>query len=325
MAGFSRRFHGPWVAGTSDPLSPFHWVDFPVREIDGRRVIESRAHFEATHEPGTWGTAHAHRWTEINYDLLAHWITAQHFANGTYRLRVVGWDVNAGGELVNRRVLPICEETPEVENWFLVTTDNRFVGDGSGHPTAPDHPCGVGTVHLCTTEPDTDIVSVQILHTDGRPPTPVDACGTVPIVASDLLQVDFQVTDPAGHLASYTLGATYRENLVRWLIRTECPATECPGGTDLLASVPGATLVALTAGASKGPEYGHANPDRSARAQTSTSPKWYGGSFRLTIPAREVFLETCCYQLELVARKRTIASCAHEHRNQSHYSFMVTV
>lgn len=322
VAGFARRFHGPWVADSSDPLSPFHWVDFPLREIDGHHVIESRLHFEQTHAPGTWGSTLDRRWTEINLDLLAHWYTAEHFANGTYRLRVVGWDLAPGDNLVNRRVLPVCEEDPPIDNEVIVRVDNRFVGDTSGHPTAADHVCGTGTVHTCTTEPDTDFLSVKILHAAGGE-TAVSPCGNVPIGADDLLQVDFLVTDPEGHLATYTLGATYAENLVRWLIWTDC--STCPGGQDLLASVPGATLVPLTAGAQVGPEYGHPDPARSARSQGATSPEWSGGAYRLTLRARDVFPETCCYQLELVAWKRTIVSCSGYHTNQSHYTFMVVV
>lgn len=327
VAGFTRRFHGPWVAGSSDPLSPFHYVDFPVHEIDLHQVLESRKHFEQTHDPGTWGSSGPRIWTETNYDLLARWITATYFANGTYRLRVIGWTLAADGHLTNRRVLPVCDENPPIDNELVVTIDNRFVGDMSGHPTAPGHVCGVGTVHLCTTEPDTDFIEVNIIRTD--PVThvstkiPVRACGNVAINDTDLLQVDFLVTDPAGHLAYYTLGVTYAENLVRWLVRTNCP--ECPGGVDLLASVPGATLVPLTPGVPTGPQYGDAAPGRSALSQGATSPKWYGGSYRLTIKARDVFPETCCYQLELWAAKRTIVSCSTLHTNQSHYTFLVAV
>lgn len=323
VAGFSRRFHGPWVADASDPLSPFHWVAFPVREIDGHRVIESRLHFEQTHGPGTWGSTQDRRWTEINLDLLAYWITAGRFADDTYRLRVVGWDLNAAGDqLENRRVLPVCEEEPPIDNEVVVTLDNRFLDDPAHPASTLDHPCGTGTVHACTTEPDTDFLAVRILHADGTS-TPVGACGNVPINDTDRLQIDFLVSDPEGHLATYTLGATYAENLVQWLVNTDCPG--CPTGSDLLGSVPGATLVALTPGAQVGPEYGHAIASRSARSQGATSPLWHGGSYRLTLRARDVFPQTCCYQLELWASKRTIVSCSDRHTNQSHYTFMVVV
>jgi hypothetical protein len=147
----------------------------------------------------------------------------------------------------------------------------------------------------------------------------------VTINDTDVLQVDFLVTDPAGHLGYYTLGVTFDENLVKWLVRTDCPASECPGGKDLLSSVPGATLISLTAGVPTGPQYGDADAGRSALSQGATSPKWYGGSYRLTIPAWEVFPYTCCYQLELWAAKRTIVSCSMSHTNQSHYTFMVAL
>ncbi|HEX6738107.1 MAG TPA: hypothetical protein VF310_07550, partial [Vicinamibacteria bacterium] len=63
--------------------------------------------------------------------------------------------------------------------------------------------------------------------------------------------------------------------------------------------------------------------------QGAAAPIWRGGMLRLTIPdARQAFPETCCYQLELRAYKRTIVSCDHSflpHSNLSEYSFTVVV
>ena len=61
--------------------------------------------------------------------------------------------------------------------------------------------------------------------------------------------------------------------------------------------------------------------------QTAAAPTWTGGAIRLSIPATVAFPESCCYQLELRAYKRTIVNCQanNAHRNLSERSFQVTV
>jgi hypothetical protein len=167
-------------------------------------------------------------------------------------------------------------------------------------------------VHVCTLEPDTDIVSVKLIHADATE-TEIGACGNVPIGPNDMLQIDFLVTDPDGHLAYYTLDATYAENLVVSLL-------------PLLDSEPTASLIALMGGP-VGPNYGDANPLRSALNQGAVAPHWYGGTFRLTVPAKLAFPETCCYQLELRAYKRTIVGSfdGYAYANLSEYSIMIVL
>ena len=59
------------------------------------------------------------------------------------------------------------------------------------------------------------------------------------------------------------------------------------------------------------------------------SPTWKGGIITLTITdLHKAFPETCCYQLQLYAHKRTVVSCDHSlwgHTNLSEYSFTVVV
>ena len=52
-----------------------------------------------------------------------------------------------------------------------------------------------------------------------------------------------------------------------------------------------------------------------------------GGAIRLSVLASVAFPESCCYQLELRAYKRTIVDCQanNAHRNLSERSFQVTV
>ena len=298
--GFTRVYYGTQL-GTTDPPG-FHGVAFPVTTIDGELVIESREHFEANNDPTSWGSS---RFWISNWDRLFRWLTENNFPDDTYYLRLVGWDLVGPNDLDNRRILPLCET--DDDNGIVLTIDNRVVGAGSGHPTAPDHPCGSGTVHTCTTEPDTDIIDVRLVR-DGVALEPVSVCGDLTVQPGDKLQVDFLAHDPDRHLAYYRLRAHYGENAVINLLGLGGTLTPLSG-----ASVPAAPQV--------GPGYG------AALGQGATSPHWAGGAVRLEVDAAAAFPETCCYLLRLDAYKRTIASCNDNfpHRNRSEYSFMVTV
>jgi hypothetical protein len=305
VGNFRRRY---WTPATNTG----HWVPF-LHVIDGRLVYESRQHYEATHDPLAWGVTRW--WTAVNYLSLMHWLTRTPFVNGTYRLRIKGWEL-VGGHLANPQnldFLPTCNAQTPAE--LVLRIDNRLVGAASGHPLAdPNHPCGAGTVHTCTREPDTDFLAVRIVRYDANGPTgevvAVGPCGNEIIGPYDRLQVDFFAHDPEGHLAYYTLQATYRENLARNLLGLAGMTLTPLGG----APVPAAVQV--------GPTYAQ------ARSDGATAPTWNGGAIRLEVPAQLVFPETCCYQLELRAHKRTIVHCNHgfwNHTNYSEYSFMIVV
>lgn len=85
-----------WIPSTNT----FQWAPF-LTTIDGRRVFESRQHYEATHDPGTWGLTRF--WMASNYLSLMNWLTQTPFLNGTYRLRIKGWQLDDGGHLPIRR------------------------------------------------------------------------------------------------------------------------------------------------------------------------------------------------------------------------------
>jgi hypothetical protein len=306
VSGFTRTYFGPQLP--SGPINTYP-APFPVIELDGRRVIESRQHFEATNGAGSWEIpGPGSRWWMDNKTLLAGWLTVDgagmpSFADGTYQLRVKSWR-RVGDNLVDPQVLGQCGTDPEQPNKLVLTLDNRMVGPASGHPgSVPGHPVGPGTVHTQTLEPDTDVISVVIRHADGTE-TAVGACGVTQINATDRLRVDFLAHDIDGHLAYYTLQATYGENAV----------------VNLLA-VAGHTLTALAADF-VGPTYA------AVRTAGAVSPIWHGGKLRYEALASQIFPLTCCYQIELRAHKRTIVSCDHSlwgHTNYGEYSFMVTV
>jgi len=302
-----------------DP-GPFKWipVNFPFAPIsDGttnHNVIETLPHWEANNG--------AKLWDAFTMSILLQFVTQNVLPDGTYYLRLQGWHrAGYSGNLVGPVNLPVCGS--EALNGVVVTVDNHLV---TGGPTDLNgHPCGGGTVHVCTTEPDTAILSVKIIHVSG-PPTDVGACGNVTISDTDVLQIDFAAydPDPHPHLRNYELSLNYDVNLTTDLLDpsltgwTLGPSPIPPGWAPAAAQV--------------GPNYGDPNPALSALNQGAVSPEWAGGAMRLSVNAKAVFPYTCCYQLALYAYKRTIGggglSCDHSKWNQwnrTEYSFTITV
>lgn len=299
MGGFGCQFWG-LALPAGPPPATWHNVNFLSSVVDGHLVLESRAHFQANNDPASWGVTRF--WDAACQDLLMNWQTAGVIPDGTYQLRVRSWTMVAG-HLQNETVLPLCDTANN--NGVVVTLNNQVM---TGPPTNLDgYPCGPGTVHVCTIEPDTAFVSVRL---NG---TPALACANVDATKGGSLEVDFVAYDPDGHLAYYTLQALYGDSLV----------------VDLL-SAPGATLSAGPASGlvpSSGPQFG---PDYGvALGQGAVSPTWKGGVVTLTIPdLRNAFPETCCYTLQLFAHKRTVVSCDHSfwgQYNQSDFSLTVVV
>ncbi len=279
----------------------------PAVPIDGHHVYETIEHYEATHTPLDWGATKV--WLASNFDMVFPWVTRPDpltftFADGVYGLRVIGYD-EAGGVLSNRRELPVCDTTTTAE--IIVRLDNQSTFP---EPGPPGNPCGSNTTHHCTNEPNTDIVDARIVHLVG-PPTDIGPCGDINLVAGDVLEVDFIAHDAQGHLASYSLIATFGENLAQDLIGLGGTLSPVVGG---LLGVPQAAQVGPTYTAARG-------------AQGAAAPTWAGGAIRLSISAAVAFPISCCYQLELRAYKRTIVSCNDNnvHRNLSERSFQVTV
>ncbi len=319
-------FGGPWNALSSAAAGGFtrtywdsalhKWIDVPFPFVpisDGvssHNVIESLPHYETNHGPKLWDA-----FTE---NILMEFITQNVLADGTYYLRLRGWTrPGYAGNLSNSEDLLVCGSNDFTG--VVVTIDNHLVTLGPADLNG--HRCGPGTVHQCTSEPDTEILSVKILHSNATT-TDVGACGNVTINDTDILQIDFAAYDPDvhPHLAYYSLALNYDVNLT----------------TDLLdPSLSGWSLTPSpipppwsAAAAQVGPDYG------AALGQGASSPHWAGGAMRLTVRAksdakgRGAFPETCCYQLQLYAHKRTIGSCDHSFWNQwnvTDYSFTIQV
>lgn len=301
LGSFSREYWD-FILGTD--------VDVPFSAtvpIDGRHVYETLEHYEVTHTPADWGGSKV--WLGTNIDMVFPWVTSLAvISDGTYGLRVVGYD-EAGGTLSNPRVLPVCESETPAE--IVVTLDNQSIYPAPGPMS---NPCGPGTTHACTNEPMTDILDARIVRAGGGQVV-IGPCGEVTVGAGDILEVDFVAYDAQGHLAFYDLIATFGENGSRDLIGLGGTLTPLPGGAP---GVPAATQV--------GPDYATAR----VAPQNAAAPTWTGGAIRLSIPAVSpsgAFPESCCYQLELRAYKRTIVNCLanNAHRNLSERSFQVTV
>jgi hypothetical protein len=293
--GFSRIY---WTAALTQVGVPFNAQT--INSPDGlRNVFESRQHYEANNTVGIG-------WDAINYNTMMVWLTENNFSDGTYYLRLKGW-TRAGyaGDLSNKRILPFCET--EKDNYLVITLDNRVTGSGSGHPI--DHPCGTGTVHVCTTEPDCNIIAVRIAG------VPVGPCGSQEASGDQTVEIDLMVNDPDGHLAYYTLASNYGLN-------QSIPLIYLGGSIGTLSPGPAASFATSWIGpaAQVGPDYG------SALAQGAVSPDWSAGTVTLTAKVKDVFPETCCYQLQLWAYKRTIANCYYGfdgHANVTELSFTI--
>lgn len=295
--GFTRKWMVSPTFVTGDESFPF--VTKPDGSAVPHSVVESREHFEATHYFDWWppGTIASSRfWIMHEFKLFD--LDSSKFADGTYQFRVVGWQLGASGELINRRVLPVCNTASD--NNLVLTFDNRVVS--SLAHSAAGHGCG--GVHTCTLEPDTHIMEVRINGVK------VQACDTIN-AKEGWLEIDFLAQDADGHLGEYTLQATYGLNQVVNLL-----------------SQPSTTLTPMVAGTQTGWNSGNTRGTYGvALAQGATAPQWYGGKYTLRVDVAEVFQVPCCYQFELRAYKRSVVSCDHgfAYQNLTEYSIGVGI
>ncbi len=307
--GFTRWFWGaPLGSPIIDPPD-WHPVKFVFQIVDGHWVIESREHFEQNNNLFSWLSGWR-GWSSYTRNILIKLLTKNAIPDGTYKFRIKSWQ-ETGGSLINPKILPYCLTTDD--NYIALTIDNRIV---TSAPDSYGQVCGSGTVHTCTSEPGTGFVSVKIIHPD-LSEVLVDACTQAKINLSpstpaefDWLQIDFFAHDPDGHLSFFTLNATYGDSLARNLL-------DQPGASLQKQFVPGPGIADFAAKDYK---------DALLLPVPATAPHWRGGGLRLLVPAHEAFPETCCYQLELRAHKRTIVNCSSNlwgHTNFSERSFMI--
>lgn len=301
--GFSRQ-HLVVLPG---PVFTWPAIPFPVTQIsDGTQnhnVIETIAHYEANNGVQVWDS--------ITHDLLIVFNTLNTLPNGTYWLRLVGYQrPGYVGNLSNQQILPVCDpnvQDPKVDNWWVVTIDNQAPGntDPSGQP------CGL---HICTDQPIAAILQVAIVHQGGGT-TIIQGCDNICIEPTDSLQIDFAAYDPDAFLQSYSMELLYGLDLSIDLLNAGLFTS-----WSLVASpiapvwAPGAAQV--------GPNYA------AALGEGALSPAWNGGSMRLTVNASSAFPVTCAYLLQLNVYKRPIVNCDainYEQNNVSFESFTIQV
>lgn len=298
VAGFSLTYFD-FTPG--QPL--FKSVGFPVQSIGGRNVIETLGHWELVNGPKVWvgDTTVLVNWRTTKPSSTSTGPTAT-FSDGTYRLRLRAFELTAPNTLTDRGIPRQCNETPQDENELTLTIDNRLVGPGSGHVSAPGHDCS-GGVHVCTTEPDTDIVSVKL---DGQE---LVVCQPVELGDPEaMLEIRFLAHDPDGHLAFYQLHAYWGENKVHSLLNR--PSSVLFKGS---ADQVGPSYADALAGTSVG------------NLPAATRPTWRGGEIVLQVKVGDAFPEPCCYLLDLWAFKRTIDGCNHDYTHANHSTFTLTV
>ncbi len=289
VQGFSRLYFDatmPW---------PNVWFYAPFPSVTG--VYESRQHYESTHPGAPWGSPTGRSWVG-DADELASIATAGFFADGAYDFQIIGYKAlgTGGPDLTTGKVLDGCGEEPNANNQVVVWLDNRTAS------FPPD------TVHVNTTEPDCGITTVRIGASTVLP------CGAQPLQAGTPLEVDFFVSDPDGHLDSYSLTVKYGLNSEKNLLN---------------AADVGSFSYTAGAGVSVGPDYSNAVSASINPPESAARPFWGGGNITLHIDdASKVFPVTCCYLIELTVWKRNIVDCliySLPYYNQSHYSFTVTV
>ncbi|MGA3185800.1 MAG: carboxypeptidase regulatory-like domain-containing protein [Bryobacteraceae bacterium] len=289
-----------------------HNVLFNPTPISGRNVFETAQHYAANNSIGIG-------WDNSNLNTLMWWQTLNTgFANGTYYLRLIGWTrPGYTGALSNQQVVPFCGTKDD--NYVVITIDNRPTpGPGAGHPT--DHPCGGGTVHICTTQPDCNIFAVTIAGQTVGPCANITAKNTDPVV------INFMVHDTDEMLAYYSLSCNYGLDVVVDIICSSNGTPEPSAGVLIgtLSSGPAASNVTSwigPAGAEVGPDYG------TALTQGASAPDWAGGTLTLTGTVGDFFPDpvSCAYQLQLWAYKRNIVSCDGSlYYNLTELSFTVT-
>lgn len=326
-----RDFRISYIRYQSGSFS-FPDADFAVTDVGGTLVVPTRERYEDTHAP-VWSAEKARHGSAVG-SVDAWWsggeqnrlvaIDSTGFADGTYRFRLIGYEAFGSGddlELEELGPVPRCpadEQEGDVE--VTLTFDNRknVPIASHPHPTAALTPgSGTGTVHRAHVEPDTSITAVRIVPADGGDPVtvPEDDESECPSVAQTdgTLQIDFLARDPVGpdnpvgHLADYDLRATFGRSKQRNLLNK-----------------PSSTVSVIGAGS---PHTGHQSGDGRgtygrALDQGASRPDWEGGEYRLEVDLADAFPKPCCYQLELRARKRTIANChtGWPHWNISEYS-----
>jgi hypothetical protein len=293
--GFSRSY---WDG--SNPVTAPAPAFTPILK-SGQTVMITRRHYEQLHPaiPRFGGSV---IW--YDYDTLFYFNTLANpglTPDALYQLRFVGYSADSADNLIagSERLLPTCG-APHTESVFI-RIDNQAMIHA---PSTPLHPCGPGTVHSCTSEPDCFIRKICV--NEGLPGQHcIAACDIVRLAASDTLTIHFSATCPMtsqdGHLGGYSLRAEYGVSLY----------------FDIGTGAHGAFAADPTF--EVGPDY------LQALGQGAPRPHWYGGDYKVTLNGAD-FPVCCAYILRLRAWKRTTDGCTDPrwvHHNEFEFAFTV--
>jgi hypothetical protein len=312
LLGFTRGYWAPPPG--SPPGTPAKWNHVPFRAelLDGEIVYKTLMKVEDENPlPATW--IWGYLWNDIS--TLFRWNSKDMpEGDGLYVMRLVGYRWNdAAKKLIHEHVMETCDVSPGQEERVMVRIDNRLANDPLYQATG--RPCGPGTIHLCTYEPDCDFRTVEYVK-PGSAPVVIKPCDIVELSDSDRIVIHFNASVPRntkdGHLLGYHMSAHWGENL---LFNVLTHGTLEPDSDQLL-----------------GPRYantftGVQGAHRSALPITDAEhdrPYWFGGNFKVTVKGKE--FQTCAYTLRLRVWKRTIVRCEnpyHVHANWCSYSFTI--
>ena len=302
--GFSRQ-HLVVLPG---PIFTWPAIPFPVTQIsDGvqnHNVIETIAHYEANNGVKVWDS--------FTHDLLIIFNTLNTLPNGTYWLRLVGYQrPGYTGNLSQPRGLAGVRSQP------AGSQGGQLVGGYHRQPGARQHrsqrpAVRVAPLHRSAHRGHHAGGDRALRVEELRSSRDATAFASSP---TDLLQIDFAAYDPDAFLQSYSMELLYGLDLSIDLLNSGLFTSWS------LAASPMAPVWAPGA-AQVGPGYA------AALAEGATSPAWSGGSIRLTVNASSAFPVTCAYLLTLNVYKRPIVNCDginYEQDNVSFESFTIQV
>ena len=316
LRSFDRRYWAPPPGSPLGTLATWNKVVFKPDVIDGKVVYKTLRKAEQENPlPAGWPWGYL--WNDAI--TLFRWNSAGLDGDGLYTLRLTGyrWDAGAG-KLVDAQIMRTCDITTAPEEKVMVRVDNREKDDPV-YRVNEDRPCGSGTIHLCTYEPDCDFRQVVLVR-KGEDDMVIGPCDIVELTDNDYIVIHFTAKVPAntqdGHLLAYRMYAHWGEDLMFNAVNAGDPSITLEPDSDLLV----------------GPTYGDtlAGPQMTHRLGLAPTdpehdrPYWFGGNFKTTIKGSK--FTTCAYTLSLRVWKRTIEGCtdpAHVHVNWCSYSFTI--
>lgn len=317
LLSFGRSYWGPPPGSPLSTTPEWRDVYFHAEPVDGRIVYKTLKKAEEENPLPAWWQ-YGRLWND--FDTLFRWNSeGMSEGDGLYTLRVIGyrWD-DAAKKLVNEHVMETCGVHPPQQESVMIRIDNRLKDDPLY--VATGRPCGPGTIHLCTYEPDCDFR--KIVHIRKNPAGHilgtklVGPCDIIEVSNNDDIVIHFDASVPQnkkdGHLLGYHMHAHWGENKV-FNVLAYGSLEKDPD--PLFGPTYGATFTG-SQGAHRA-TLAAADPERDR-------PYWFGGNFKVTVKGDR--FETCAYTFKLRVWKRTIVHCTHPknvHVNWCSYSFTI--